>query len=31
MEQIIELSRLKTFVAAVYQNDWLEPVLVHSC
>lgn len=28
-EQIIELSRLKTFVAAVYQNDWLEPVLCH--
>ena len=26
-EQIIELSRLKTFVAAVYQNNWLEPVL----
>ena len=26
-EQILELSRLKTFVAAVYQNDWLEPVL----
>ena len=25
--QIEELSRLKTFVAAVYQNDWLEPVL----
>ncbi|MEG2699228.1 MAG: DUF87 domain-containing protein, partial [Ruthenibacterium sp.] len=25
--QILELSRLKTFVAAVYQNDWLEPVL----
>lgn len=29
-EQIIELSRLKTFVAAVYQNDWLEPVLCHA-
>lgn len=28
-EQIIELSRLKTFVAAVYQNNWLEPVLCH--
>lgn len=27
--QIIELSRLKTGVAAVYQNDWLEPVLCH--
>lgn len=26
-EQIIELPRLKTFVAAVYQNNWLEPVL----
>ena len=26
-EQIIELSRIKTFVAAVYQNNWLEPVL----
>lgn len=25
--QIAELSRLKTFVAAVYQNNWLEPVL----
>lgn len=28
-EQIVELSRLKTFVAAVYQNNWLEPVLCH--
>lgn len=26
-EQIAELSRLKTFEAAVYQNNWLEPVL----
>ncbi len=26
-EQIVELSRLKNFVAAVYQNNWLEPVL----
>lgn len=26
-EQIVELSRLNTFVAAVYQNNWLEPVL----
>lgn len=26
-EQILELSRLNTFVAAVYQNNWLEPVL----
>lgn len=27
--QIVELSRLKTGVAAVYQNNWLEPVLCH--
>ncbi|MCD8151279.1 MAG: DUF87 domain-containing protein [Clostridiales bacterium] len=27
--QILELSKLKTGVAAVYQNDWLEPVLCH--
>ena len=26
-EQIVELSKLPTFVASVYQNDWLEPVL----
>lgn len=26
-EQTIELARLNTFVAAVYQNNWLEPVL----
>ena len=26
-DQIIELSRLETGVAAVYQNHWLEPVL----
>jgi DNA helicase HerA-like ATPase len=26
-EQIEEVSRLETFVAAVYQNNWLEPVL----
>ena len=26
-DQILELSRLKKFVAAIYQNDWLEPVL----
>lgn len=26
-DQILEISRLKTFVAAVYQNNWLEPVL----
>lgn len=29
-EQIVELSRLKTFVAAVYQNNWLEPVLCNA-
>lgn len=31
--QIIELSKLKTGVAAVYQNNWLEPILchVHQC
>lgn len=27
--QIIELSKLETGVAAVYQNDWLEPILCH--
>lgn len=26
-EQIAELARLKTGVAAVYQNDWVEPIL----
>ena len=26
-DQIVELSRLETGVAAVYQNQWLEPVL----
>ncbi len=26
-EQIMEVARLKTFVAVVYQNNWLEPVL----
>ena len=26
-DQVMELSRLKTFVAAVYQNNWIEPVL----
>lgn len=26
-DQIVELSRLKTFVASIYQNNWLEPVL----
>lgn len=31
--QIVELSKLKTGVAAVYQNNWLEPILchIHSC
>lgn len=31
--QILELSKLKTGVAAVYQNNWLEPVLcnIHPC
>lgn len=28
-EQILELAKLKTFVAAVYQNNWLEPVLCY--
>lgn len=28
-DQIVELSKLPTGVAAVYQNDWLEPVLCH--
>lgn len=27
--QIVELSKLKTGIAAVYQNNWLEPVLCH--
>lgn len=27
--QIVELSRLKTGVAAIYQNNWIEPVLCH--
>ncbi len=26
-DQILEISRLRNFVAAVYQNNWLEPVL----
>ena len=26
-EQILELSKLPVFVSAVYQNNWLEPVL----
>lgn len=28
-DQILELPRLQTGVASVYQNDWLEPVLCH--
>ena len=28
-DQVDELSKLKRGVAAVYQNDWIEPVLVH--
>ncbi|MDO4755143.1 MAG: DUF87 domain-containing protein, partial [Parabacteroides sp.] len=28
-DQIIELSKLQTGIAAVYQNNWLEPVLCH--
>ena len=28
-QQIIELAKLKTGVCAVYQNNWLEPVLCH--
>lgn len=27
MAQIDELAKLHTFVAAIYQNDWLEPIL----
>lgn len=27
--QIMELAQLRTGVAAIYQNDWLEPVLCH--
>lgn len=27
--QILELSKLKTGIAAIYQNNWLEPVLCH--
>lgn len=32
-EQISELSKLERGVAAIYQNDWIEPVLVkvHKC
>lgn len=28
-EQIVELAKLPTGVAAIYQNNWLEPVLCH--
>ena len=28
-DQIIELAKLKTGVCAVYQNNWIEPVLCH--
>ena len=28
-EQIVELAKLKTGVCAVYQNNWIEPVLCH--
>lgn len=28
-DQIVELARLKTGVAAVYQNNWSEPILCH--
>jgi len=28
-DQIIELAKLSTGIAAIYQNDWLEPVLCH--
>ena len=28
-DQIIELAKLKTGVSAVYQNNWIEPVLCH--
>lgn len=28
-EQITELSKLPTLIAAIYQNEWLEPVLCH--
>lgn len=27
--QIVELSKLKTGIAAIYQNNWLEPILCH--
>lgn len=28
-QQIVELAKLKTGVCAVYQNNWIEPVLCH--
>lgn len=28
-DQIVELAKLKTGVSAVYQNNWIEPVLCH--
>lgn len=28
-QQIVELSKLRTGVCAVYQNNWIEPVLCH--
>ena len=28
-DQITELAKLKTGVCAVYQNNWIEPVLCH--
>ena len=28
-DQIVELAKLKTGVAAIYQNNWIEPVLCH--
>lgn len=28
-DQIVELAKLKTGVCAVYQNNWLEPILCH--
>ena len=28
-DQIVELAKLKTGVCAVYQNNWIEPVLCH--
>lgn len=28
-EQIVEIAKLKTGICAVYQNNWIEPVLCH--